>query len=52
MGLEPIRPLDTTTSTLPVCQFQHDRTYLINVEYLKIILSNESFVKVLCKVFE
>ena len=26
-GLEPVRPADTSTSSLPVCQFQHSRTY-------------------------
>ena len=25
-GLEPVRPADTSTSSLPVCQFQHSRT--------------------------
>ncbi len=26
-GLEPVRPADTSTSSLPVCQFQHSRKF-------------------------
>ena len=45
-GLEPVRPADTSTSSLPVCQFQHSRTsyhfpFFVNDN---ILLASDMFV--------
>ena len=44
-GLEPVRPWDTSTSSLPVYQFQHARIFCTYFLRLSIIRRNGRFVK-------